>query len=81
MPRIWYEEGFSFSFYAADGAEPPHVHVRKAEGRAKWWLREVREARSRGFNERDRAAIGRIVRARRREMLERWNEVFPPSAG
>ena len=41
MPTILYEQGFRFSFYAADGHEPPHVHVAKGGAEAKWWLDPV----------------------------------------
>lgn len=79
MPTIWYEQGFRFWFYASDGNEPPHVHVEKGRGgggAGKWWIESGREAWSRGFNARDRAAVGRIVRARRGEFLERWRAFF-----
>ncbi|MFN0134324.1 MAG: DUF4160 domain-containing protein [Phycisphaerales bacterium] len=43
MPTILYEKGFRFAFYSADSGEPPHVHVRKGGGSAKWWLDPLAE--------------------------------------
>lgn len=34
-PRI---EGFSFYFFSNENNEPRHVHVRKGDGMAKFWL-------------------------------------------
>jgi hypothetical protein len=31
-------EGFAFSFFSNEGFEPPHVHVTKGDGSAKFWL-------------------------------------------
>jgi hypothetical protein len=76
MPTIWYEQGYRFSFFASDGSEPPHIHIFKGGGSAKWWLEEVEEAWSRGFNKAERAAIGRIVRKQREFFLEAWGEFF-----
>lgn len=76
MPRIWYEQGFVFSFYASDGHEPPHVHVFKDGHEAKWWLDPPGEEFSRGYNAKDRARIKRIVASRRGTLVERWHAFF-----
>ncbi len=76
MPRIHYEQGFHFSFFAGDGHEPPHVHVRKGGATGKWWIEGGREEGSRGFKNSERAAIARIVRERRRKLLAAWNKFF-----
>ena len=76
MPRIWYEEGFSFSFYSSDGAEPPHVHVTRGDGAAKWWLRGPEEAWSSRFKRSERARIGRIIVAKQAVLLEAWRRAF-----
>jgi len=78
MPRIWYEQGFSFSFYAADGGEPPHVHVSKGGARGKWWIDDAREQWSHGFKVQEKRAIVGIIRANRRHFIQRWNDFFPP---
>ncbi|MGH7857201.1 MAG: DUF4160 domain-containing protein [Candidatus Binatia bacterium] len=33
--------GFRFYFFSNERHEPPHVHVRKGGGKAKFWLRPV----------------------------------------
>ena len=38
---------YRFYFYASEGNEPPHVHVRRDRATAKFWLNPVRLARSR----------------------------------
>ena len=37
MPEVFREFGFVFFFYANEGQEPMHIHVRKAGGFAKFW--------------------------------------------
>lgn len=76
MPTILYEQGFRFSFYSADGSEPPHVHVRGASGMGKWWLDPIREARSKGFTQSERSTIEGIIRTNQSYMLGRWNNYF-----
>jgi hypothetical protein len=38
MLTVLRADGFWFFFYANEGNEPAHIHVRKAEGEAKFWL-------------------------------------------
>ncbi|MBL8746111.1 MAG: DUF4160 domain-containing protein [Phycisphaerae bacterium] len=76
MPRIWYEQGFHFSFFAADGGEPAHVHVRKGNGAGKWWIGDASEAKSRGFTRAERSRIARIVREQRERFQEAWDREF-----
>ena len=76
MPTIWYEQGFRFSFYMADGAEPPHVHVWKGGATAKWWLDPAREAWNAGFGARDRLRIRQIVTRREQQFLAEWRRQF-----
>jgi hypothetical protein len=39
MPEVFRE--FGFVFYANEGAEPMHIHVRKAGGFAKYWIEPI----------------------------------------
>ncbi len=77
MPTILHEQGFRFSFYSADGAEPPHLHVRKGDGRAKWWIDPIREGWSRGFSKSERARIERIIKEYQGFVLDEWRRYFP----
>lgn len=65
-----------FYFYAADGTEPAHVHVRRDRATAKIWLNPVTVARSRGFTSRELERILRITVRERHMMRERWDEFF-----
>jgi hypothetical protein len=47
MPTIDDIGPYKFFFYSAEGTEPPHVHVRRDQSTAKFWLAPVRLARSR----------------------------------
>ncbi len=76
MPTILYEDGFSFIFFASDGGEAPHVHVRKGGGNAKWWLSPIREAWSRDFKPPQRAAIRRIIAEYQGFLLDEWKRFF-----
>lgn len=76
MPTVLYEQGFRFSFYSKDRDEPAHIHAEKGQGRAKWWLDPLREARSRGFNAADRSRIRRIIEDRQSYLLDQWRKKF-----
>jgi hypothetical protein len=41
MPTLLRIEGFRFFFYSNEQDEPPHVHVEKGDGEAKFWLQPV----------------------------------------
>ncbi len=76
MPRIWYEQGFRFSFYSGDRGEPAHVHVSKKHNRAKWWIDPIREARPGRFTRAERSAIRSILRKQREILLAEWRAYF-----
>lgn len=38
MPTVLTQQGFKFHFYSDEGNEPAHIHVKKGDGRGKWWL-------------------------------------------
>ncbi|SEN23229.1 protein of unknown function [Loktanella fryxellensis] len=63
MPTVFRQDGFRFFFYSNEGdpREPPHVHVMKDGGEAKFWVRPVACARSHGFDARTLKVIARIV--------------------
>ncbi|NDC54458.1 MAG: DUF4160 domain-containing protein [Planctomycetia bacterium] len=48
MPTVLRVGGFRFHFYSDEGTEPPHIHVRCADGECKFWLDPVILARNRG---------------------------------
>ena len=56
--------------------EPPHVHVEGHGGKAKFWLKPVDIARSKGYNERELNRIKRMVEEHAAVWLEVWHEHF-----
>lgn len=81
VPRVLYEQGFSFSFFAADGGEPAHVHVRGSGGQGKWWLDPLGESWSRGFTGGELRKINTILAHNQGYLLGRWNDFFPGNRG
>lgn len=65
-----------FRFFAADGGEPPHVHVRGNGGSAKLRLPSLEVAATRGYNLRQLSQAKAIAAPRTAEFLERWHEFF-----
>jgi len=63
-------------FYAADDAEPPHVHVIWDEDVCKWWLDSCQLAFNRGFAPHELTRIRRILQANRALIRESWDAFF-----
>lgn len=77
MPTLHREAGFEFFFRAADRPEPPHVHVRGNDGKAKLWLTPgVQVAYTRGYDQSAESKILRITRRHRVEWLAAWRDFF-----
>ena len=72
MPVVLRIRGYRFWFYEADLDEPPHVHVGKQSGEAKYWLNPVALSKSRGFREHELADIQGILAEYSGEILEAW---------
>ena len=64
MPTIFRHRGYGFFFYSNEGdpSEPLHVHVRKAEKVAKFWLEpHVSVAGSYGMTSSELGMLSRVV--------------------
>ena len=65
MPTILMISGWRFFFYANERNEPIHIHCRKAEGEAKYWLDidgfEAIEAHGYNMSPTDRRTVRRII--------------------
>ncbi len=82
MPVVFRWNGYRFHFYSDEGdpREPLHIHVRKGDADAKFWLYpEVEEAYNRGFNARVMRELREAIEPRRAEIEEAWNEHFGES--
>ncbi|KDE34229.1 hypothetical protein AW40_23455 [Kosakonia radicincitans UMEnt01/12] len=79
MPVILRLNGFKFFFYSNEGnpLEPAHIHVRNADGEAKFWLEDaVTLSRNDGFDVRTLRALTKMVEDNQSFFVEAWNEYF-----
>ncbi|MEF3366618.1 DUF4160 domain-containing protein [Methylocystis sp. 9N] len=78
MPLVFRQNGFRFFFYSNEGSprEAAHVHVRKGEGDAKFWLAPVALAYSDGFDARTLRLLEKIVQDRAAFIERAWHEHF-----
>jgi len=76
MPTVLRAGPYRFFFYAGDGDEPPHVHVERDDGQAKFWLDPVRLQNSHGFAANEINIIEKLVIENQQHLLDRWNEFF-----
>lgn len=78
-PVVFRYRGLRFQFYANEGSprEPPHIHVVKPGGDAKFWLRpKVELAYNEGFDDRAITMLVRLITDRRQELEEAWHVFF-----
>jgi hypothetical protein len=79
MPTVLRDGPHRFHFYSSDAGEPRHVHVRRDDDRAKFWLDPVvRLAANDGFGAAELRQIQRKVEDHRDELRRRWDEYIPP---
>jgi hypothetical protein len=65
MPTIILVMGWRFFFYSNEGNEPIHVHCRKGEKEAKYWLDSknfaLLEAYSYNMNRKDKREVKKVI--------------------
>lgn len=76
MPTLLEVEGFRFYFFSLEGNEPPHVHVRRGGGKAKFWLSPVELVHSRGLTRAELRRARELTQENVAYFLQRWNEYF-----
>lgn len=76
MPTVLRVGPYRFFFYASDRSEPAHIHIERDDNVAKFWLEPVRLQSGGGFSRVEINRIAEIVRSRRLQLLEAWNEYF-----
>jgi len=84
MPKVFETEGFRGYFFSNEGdpREPIHIHIKKGEGEAKFWMTPtvcLAEARCLKVSELARAQ--EIVVERRQEILDMWDRYFKLGSG
>jgi hypothetical protein len=70
MPTVLRWKGYQFLFLSLDEGEPPHIHVRKGNCQAKFWLSDCQLAKTRGFADHEVRQIRRKVEERRGRVAE-----------
>jgi hypothetical protein len=77
MPTILLLNGWRFYFFANEGREPLHIHCRKGEAKAKYWLHpevyEIIEARSERMNPVDKRNVRKIIFDHFDYFVSEWN--------
>lgn len=76
MPTVLRSGPYRLFFYAGDGGEPAHVHVRRDELEAKFWLNPVGLARNRGFEPHEIWRIEELVLEHGELLRRAWHEYF-----
>lgn len=79
MPKIFEWKGYIFFFFSNEGdpLEPIHVHVRKGENIAKFWISpEVSLASSWGMSSQELSMLENAIKEHKAQIVEKWNEYF-----
>jgi len=75
-PTIFQKDGFRFFFFSREESRP-HVHVRHAQGEAKFWLEpDVALAAASRLNHRHVAEAKRIIEEHRNAIRQAWRDHF-----
>ena len=76
MPEVFRTEGHVFFFYANEGQEPMHVHVRRAGGHAEFWMNPLGLDSSEGLKTQELARAEQLTVENQALIREKWHEVF-----
>ena len=76
MPTILRRGAYRFYFSSVDGVEPPHIHIKRDNLFAKFWLNPVRLQNGGRFSQRELRAIRRIIESHQDTFIKAWNDYF-----
>lgn len=79
MPVVFRYKGYRFHFFSNEGdpLEPLHIHVRKGENVAKFWLSpDISLAESYGMNSTELRELMQVANENRDRIERYWNEYF-----
>jgi hypothetical protein len=77
MPTVLNIEGYKFKFYSNENDEPPHIHIIRGEGSAKYWLYpEIEETYSYGFTVQEQRRIKILLKQNSEQLIQAWHEYF-----
>ena len=77
MPTILFINGFRFYFYSNENDEPMHIHIEKAKGNGKVWLKpDITIAYMHNFSPNEIRHIIEIIEQEIVTLRNKWNEFF-----
>jgi Domain of unknown function (DUF4160) len=76
VPVVLSIEGFRFFFFSNEASEPPHIHVERGEGYAKFWLDPVELAETKYLKNQELKRARMLVIEHRESFLGKWHEYF-----
>ena len=76
MPTVLRTRSYRFFFVSLDRSEPPHIHVRRENKVAKFWLEPVALERAGGFSRVELNEILKLVDEHRERLMRSWYEFF-----
>ncbi len=76
MPVILRLFGYKYLFYSNESDEPPHIHVRKGNAHAKFWLEPVSLAKNEGFKIHQLNKLEKIIIANEANFVKAWKQYF-----
>lgn len=76
MPTLLRFGPYRFFCYAGDRDEPPHIHVERDNGEAKFWLSPIRLQSNKGFASVEVNRIQKLVEQNQQQLLEAWHGFF-----
>ncbi len=76
IPEIFRLEGYVFFFYANEGNEPMHVHVRRGGGYAKFWIEPLELDYAKGLKTKEIVRAEILITENIETIRRKWNNVF-----
>ena len=75
MPELFRMFGMRFFFYMNDHL-PIHIHVRNADGEARFEVEVIELIESKGIKPKDLVLAEALIEERKEEIIKKWKEVF-----
>ena len=75
-PTVLQSGPYRFFFFSSDRNEPTHVHVKRDDKLAKFWLAPVRMAYNFGFSQTELNRIAALVQEHETALSKAWHEYF-----
>lgn len=79
MPKVFEKNGYKFFFYSNEGnpREPVHIHIKKGENNAKYWIKpSISMAENYGFSSKELNWMEEEIIAKLNEIKEVWYDFF-----